>query len=444
MNAPAGLVAGFLTQVRHRPDATALIHGGEHTTYRALYEAAGRERERLAVLGTAPHDTIGVLARTSPAAIALVLAGLLSERPLLLPSPAPAGRLADLAAQAGCARVLVPAGEPVPVRLPPSAAGALPHPDGERPALLFTTSGATAPPRIVPLARTAVDRFTTWAARRFGIGPGTTVLGTGPLAAGAGLLDLWTPLAAGATVVLAEPGRAADATGLLELLTRHDIHVVAARPPLYGPLTDAARATGTTLNSVRHAVLTGRALPDRTVAALPRLFPRARLHNLYGCTETSPSLVHEIDTGATVFPPVPVGRPLPGVRTLVLGAHGTPVDGPGTGELYVSTPFQSPGYLGRTGHRDPFTAHPLGADDGRTWFRTGDLVRRDADGLLHLTGRAGDTRTTVRGTRHRTGTPAPAARRVTAAQRPPATTRRAGRAAPGRPHEPIPVQGRTS
>lgn len=444
MNTPAGLVAGFLTQVRHRPDATALIHGGEHTTYRALYEAAGRERERLAVLGTAPHDTVGVLARTSPAAIALVLAGLLSQRPLLLPSPAPAGRLADLAAQAGCARVLVPAGEPRPVRLPPSAADALPRPAGERPALLFTTSGTTTPPRIVPLARTAVDRFTTWAAGRFGIGPGTTVLGTGHLAAASSLLDLWTPLAAGATVVLAEPGRAADAAGLLELLTRHDIHLVAARPTLHAPLTDAARVAGTTLSGVRHVVFTGRALPDRTVAALPHLLPGARLHNLYGCTETSPSLVHEIDTSATVFPPVPVGRPLPGVRTLLIGAPSTPVHGPGTGELYVSTPFQSPGYLGRAPHRDPFTTHPLGADDGRTWFRTGDLVRRDADGLLHLTGRAGDTRITVRGNRHRTGTPAPAVRRPAAAGRPPATTRRAGRAAPGRPHEPIPVQGRTS
>lgn len=443
MNAPAGLVTGFLTQVRHRPDATALIHGGEHTTYRALYEAAGRERERLAVLGTAPHDTVGVLAGTSPAAIALVLAGLLSQRPLLLPSPAPAGRLADLAAQAGCARVLVPADDPRPVRLPRSAAGVLPRPAGERPALLFTTSGATAPPRIVPLAHTVVDRFTTWAADRFGIGPGTTVLGTGHLAAASNLLDLWTPLAAGATVVLAEPGRAADATGLLELLTRHDIHLVAARPMLHGPLTDASRVAGTTLGGVRHVVFTGRALPDRTVAALPHLLPGARLHNLYGCTETGPSLVHEIDTSATVFPPVPVGRPLPGVRTLLIGAHSTPVHGPGTGELYVSTPFQSPGYLGRAPHRDSFTAHPLGADDGRTWFRTGDLVRRDADGLLHLTGRAGDPRTTVRGNRHRTGTPVPV-RRATAAQRPPATTRRAGRAAPGRPHEPIPVQGRTS
>lgn len=69
--------------------------------------------------------------------------------------------------------------------------------------------------------------------------------------------------------------------------------------------------------------------------------------------------------------------------------------GPALGELFVHTPFQTRGYLDRSRHADKFTAHPLGLDE-RRWFRSGDLVRRDAQGTLHLTGRT-DFQVKVRG-----------------------------------------------
>ncbi|MEU0372925.1 AMP-binding protein [Streptomyces sp. NPDC006283] len=297
---------------------------------------------------------------------------------------------------------------------------------------MLTTSGATLAPTIVPLRHAAVDRFTAWAAGAFGIGPGTTVLSHAPLDSGPCLLDIWTTLAAGGCAVLADPDLATDGRHLLDLVTRHGVHVVHGRPALHGLLADAARRTGTTLPSVRHAMFTGATLPDRTFAELPHLFPNARLHNIYGCTETGDSFAHEVDTRTTAFPPVPIGRPLPGVAALVVGANGTPVDGPGRGELYVCTPFQSPGYLDRSRHRGTFTPHPLHADDGRTWFRTGDLVRRDADGLLHLTGRA-ERPAGARGTR-----------RITRAALPARATRHVERAALDRRNELIPAQGRTS
>lgn len=483
MNRPTGLLGGFLTQVRHRPDATALIWRGEHTTYRALYEAAGRERERFAVLGIAPGDTVGILARTSPAAIALVLACLLSKRPFLLPPPAlPAALLNDLFARAGCTRVLTPGQDHgqaqaqgqgqehvVPVRRPaghvpgygrgrrPARAttAGVPHrPAGEPAAFMLAASGSGGPPRIVPLDHRAVDRCTGWAAGAFGIEEGTNVLSHAPLHSGLSLLDIWTSLASGATVVIAQTATTADGPGLLELFTRHGVHVVQGPPALYGLLADAARRTGTTLDGVRHAVFTKGALPDRVLAVLPHLFPGARLHNVYGCTETGASFIHEVDTGATVFPPVPIGRPLPGVRALVVDARGTPVKGPGTGELYVATPFRSPGgHLNRTRRRTTPTPTPgtgntptatatataiatvtgTATGEERTWFRTGDLVRRDVDGLLHLAGR-GAQRTPAR----------PAARRTAGPTRPTATTRHAGRTASGRRNELIPDRGRTS
>ncbi|MFJ3514641.1 MULTISPECIES: AMP-binding protein [unclassified Streptomyces] len=396
-----GLLGGFLTQVRDRPHATALLFNGQETTYRELYDLAGRERDRLALLDLAPAEPVGVLADKSPATVALVLACLLARRPLLLPSPALADTLlADLFAQAGCARVLAPGGESARVAPNPEAtARPLPADEAAEVALMLTTSGSTSLPKIVPLGLDAIDRFTRWAGHTFGIGPGRTVLNYAPLNFDLCLLDVWTTLARGGRVVLVDPALAAHGRHLRDLVLNHGVDIVQAVPMAFGLLQDAAAKTGDTFPGVEHVMFTGDAIPDRTLAALPQLFPHARIHNIYGCTETNDSFIHELGpapTAAAPAAPVPIGRPLPGVRALIIDpdTH-TPVEGPGSGELFVSTPFQTRGYLDRTRHTDKFTGHPLGLDD-RRWFRTGDLVRRDAAGTLHLTGRT-DFQVKVRG-----------------------------------------------
>ncbi|MFI7354069.1 AMP-binding protein [Streptomyces avidinii] len=395
-----GLLGGFLTQVRDRPHATALLFNGQETTYRELYELAGRERDRLAHLDLAPGEPVGILADKSPAALALVLACLLARRPLLLPSPALADTLlADLFAQAGCARVLAPGGERARVAPNPEVtARPLPAAEAAEVALMLTTSGSTSLPKIVPLGLDAVDRFTRWAGHAFEIGPGRTVLNYAPLNFDLCLLDVWTTLARGGRVVLVDPALAAHGRHLRDLVLHHKVDIVQAVPMAFGLLQDAAAKTGDTFPGVEHVMFTGDAIADRTLAALPQLFPHARIHNIYGCTETNDSFIHEVDTAPTTGPPtpVPIGRPLPGVRALIIDPDtNTPVQGPGSGELFVSTPFQTRGYLDRTRHTDKFTGHPLGLDD-RRWFRTGDLVRRDDAGTLHLTGRT-DFQVKVRG-----------------------------------------------
>jgi amino acid adenylation domain-containing protein len=391
MSEARGLVGGFLTQVRERPDATALVWHGENTTYRELYRQALAERERLARTAPRPGEPVGVLAPKSPAAIALVLACLLAGRPFLLPSPQLAeAQLTALFAQAGCRRVLAPEGSGRP---PSVSVRATPCPLPDDTTFMLTTSGSTGLPKTVPLGRGAVDRFTAWAASAFGITPGTTVLNHAPLNFDLCLLDVWTTLAHGGRVVLVDPDQAVDGRHLLGLLDRYQVRIVQAVPMFYGLLAQAARRTPVTLPAVRHAVFTGDAMPEHTLAALPGLLPAARLYNLYGCTETNDSFLHEADPAAQG--PVPIGTPLPGVEALVVDAHGAPVTGAGSGELYVRTPFQSAGYLDAERRRERFTARPPG-EDGQVWFRTGDLVRRGDDGLLRLTGRS-DFQVKVRG-----------------------------------------------
>lgn len=387
-----GFCDAFRSHVDRQPDAPALVWHDQETTYGELFDLATQARVRLAQLDLEPDEPVGVLATKSPAAVALVLACLLSRRRFLLPSPALADQvLTSLLAQAGCRHVLVPDDEPTPT----------PSPEGARRralhlvdvSFMLTTSGSTGLPKIVPLGRGAVDRFVRWAGARFDIRPGKTVLNHAPLNFDLCLLDIWTTLAQGGRVVLVDTAHAANGRHLLDLLVRHQVHVVQAVPMFFGLLLDAALLLGQRLDTVEHVMFTGDAIPDRTLAELPRLFPTARLYNLYGCTETNDSFLYEVDT--TAVPPVPLGDPLPGVRTVLVDPNRAVVDGPGVGELYVSTPFQTAGYLDRARHADKFVAHPQGRDD-RCYFRTGDLVRRDAQGRVFLVGRS-DFQVKVRG-----------------------------------------------
>lgn len=393
---PLALPDAVLAHARTRPAAPALIWHERTVSYGELADAAQAERARLGALDLRPGEPVGLLAVKSPEAIALVLACLIERRPFLLPSPqlAPA-LLAALFAQAGARHLLTPAGQdrarlpapPRPAPVPTLAAGT---------SFLLTTSGSTDLPKIVPLAQAGVDRFTAWAHDTFDLGPGRTVANYAPLNFDLALLDVWATLAAGGTCLLIDPAQALNARHLLAQLTRHRPHVLQAVPLAYALLLQAA-GTHTVLDGVEHAAFTGDAIDARTLAALPALLPGARLYNIYGCTETNDSFLHRLDRlDAAAALPVPIGTPLPGVRTLIAGPDGTALAGAGSGELYVSTPFQAAGYLDRSRDAGRFTTQPGGAGPGRRWFRTGDLVTRDEAGRVHLTGRS-DFQVKVRG-----------------------------------------------
>ncbi len=94
----------------------------------------------------------------------------------------------------------------------------------------------------------------------------------------------------------------------------------------------------------------------------------------YGLTETSP--VISVNTPAHNRAGS-VGRPLPGVRVLIL-ENGTRQ---GEGEILTAGPHVMKGYY----KREDLTREVM---DDQGWFHTGDLGKVDEDGYIYITGRA--------------------------------------------------------
>lgn len=392
------LVEAFLRHARERPLAPALVWREEELGYGDLLRRADSVRARLKAMDTPSNEPVCLLAAKSPEAVAMVLACLMERRAFLIPSLDLGARaLRGLIDLSGCRAVLTPEGTPRN-RVPAGAGGAVP-PLPEDTSFMLTTSGSTGMPKVVPLSAGAVDRFTRWAGGRFDLGPGSRVLSYAPLHFDLCLLDVWATLAHGGCVVLADPGLAARGDYLLDLVARWEVSTVQAVPMFYRLVAEAADTKRQSLPGVRHAILTGDSVPGPLQRRIPNLLPNARLYNVYGCTETNDSLIHEIESEDRLGAPFPLGSPLPGVTVAVVDSEGRPFRGSGIGELWVRTPFQTLGYLGRANDRTVFADDPgSGGRNSGPFFRTGDLVRRDETGRITLEGR-GDFHVKVRGVR---------------------------------------------
>jgi acyl-coenzyme A synthetase/AMP-(fatty) acid ligase len=405
----------FADQVERQPDAPALIWEGEAISYAELQRLADASHSELQDARLPGDRPVGIRAKKSPEAIGLILACLRAGLPFLLPSIELASEtLAALFAQAGTSQVLSPHGprseSAASLRAlvddaraqPDAGAGSKsewpPAGGGDGVTFMLTTSGSTGLPKIVPLPASGIDAFTDWAAEQFEIKPGTVVANYAPLNFDLCLLDIWTTLKHGGCVALVDQDRATQGAYLADLVNDRQVNVLQAVPMLYRLLIDVNREDGRTFPSVRHVITTGDKIPPSSLAELPKLFPNGRFYNIYGCTETNDSLIHEFLGLADGDVPgnIPVGQPIPGVIARVQQEDGTALEGTGTGEFMVWTPFQTRGYLKSSLNEGKFVT--LEDDGGRTYYKSGDIVRRHEDGTLTLEGRA-DFYVKVRGVR---------------------------------------------
>ena len=392
----ADLARQIIDQRDRRPAAPALHWEGRTVSYHQLADLITECRHQLRdSLGI--QDVVAIAARKSPRAIALILAGFLEDRDLLLVSPGLGEEtLVRLLNTARCHVLLSPGTHDALTRrvFGEPTEDALRHQKQSRTTcrLMLTTSGSTGPPKIVPLSAPAVHRFTDWAASRFDIGDTTSVLSYAPLNFDLALLDVWTTLTHGGCAALVTEDRAMDARHILSIIDSANVTIIQGVPTLFHLLSQKAAASGP-LGRIRHIVITGDRIRAPTLKRIADLCPTAEISNVYGATETNDSFIHTVKREADDLDnPLPIGRPIAGVTHFLTNEDGRPLIGSGRGELWVSTPFQTEGYLASNMNSGRFVSGDkivgLSATDrGRTFFRSGDLAQRLPDGLLVLEGR---------------------------------------------------------
>lgn len=273
------------------------------------------------------------------------------------------------------------------------------EPRGDGAAYVIHTSGSTGTPKGVVVTHAGIANRVDWAVRGQGLTASDRVLQKTSLTFDAAGWEIFAPLVCGGTVVLAPPGAERDPAALLGAVAEFDVTVLQVVPSILRALV--AEDGWDRCTHLRLLSVAGEPLHAELVQRFLELVPVAddvEVWNTYGPTECA------IDVTAYRFDPqqrsgpVPIGRPIPGMRVLVADDRGDPVEIGVSGELFAGGAGVARGYLGRPGRTaGSFVPDPHGPAGSRL-YRTGDLVRWRENGYLEYCGRV-DEQVKVNGVR---------------------------------------------
>jgi amino acid adenylation domain-containing protein len=392
------------------PSAPAIEHGDATTTYGALHDAVACLAHRLVAAGADAEVPVAVLAADPVTVVTAMLAILEAGAAfVLLDTTLPDERLREQLRLLEPSLMLVADESAAPAErlretLPAAVTIALgagaPWRRGERLrtaagrdrnglAYVTFTSGSTGEPKPIAGRLAGIDHFVRWEIETFGIVPGARVSALTTPSFDAFLRDVFAPLCAGATMV-APRDRAATLTraelgSWIEGRGLTHVHCV---PTVFRLLLDDLAPDA--FPALRWVLLAGEAVKPSDVARWHGTFgDRIRLVNLYGPSETTMTkFVHVIAGTDAQRASVPVGRPMPGARAIVVDERDRACPPGVVGEILIRTPYRSLGYFRRPDlTAAAFVPNPFGADASDLVYRTGDFGRILEDGSYELIGR---------------------------------------------------------
>lgn len=393
----ASIIESLKISSRNSPGASAVVFRGAHYSYAQLDQLSDRIGLALQERGISARDKVGVYLEKSLQALACIY-GVLKTGACYVPlSPSdPAVRTAYMLESSGTCRMLFSAplrpdltralvaanlaalevDELLSDARDPMSTFTFPSVSSKDCAAILHTSGSTGNPKGAMITHGNLAVFLDWAIHAFNLHGNDCLLSHAPLQFDLSFFDVFAAAAAGATVVLAEAADTCNASRMARLVNEAEVTVWQSVPSALSLQNMSGRSVP--MPGVRHVLFAGESMPRQTLLRLPELFPRARLHNVYGCTETNDSFMYSLPRDIHESPdPLPIGQALPHTRYRIVDQFDQDVAPGVAGHLMISGETVMAGYVG--------TSTPgKGAD---SYYRTNDLVLEAANGLLQFLGR---------------------------------------------------------
>jgi amino acid adenylation domain-containing protein/non-ribosomal peptide synthase protein (TIGR01720 family) len=258
------------------------------------------------------------------------------------------------------------------------------HINEDSTAYIFYTSGTTGVPKGIPITYTGLTFYVLSAVNQFGMRPDDTTLTIAKFSFSISLFDLMTSVISGGRLVVLPRDAVMDYARLSAALEHATfVHI---GPNLLKGLVQYIKKNYLTFQpfaGLRHVSSGGDFVPADLLEDLKCIFGRAEIYVIYGCTEIACMGCFYLVPRDVVVDKSYIGTPFVGMEVVLLNDEGEKAVDSTIGEICFKGTGITKGYL----NRPELNEKAFVEIDGTTYFRTGDIARRDLSGNLEYLGR---------------------------------------------------------
>lgn len=251
------------------------------------------------------------------------------------------------------------------------------------------TSGSTGQPKGVMVTHRSILNFASCFYHSLEIQPGERISHQLSSYFAASVVDIFTSIQAGATIVIVPPELPIFPIELADFIEGQQINIWFSVPSLLTQLILRGNLQQHQFPDLRKILFAGEVFPIQYLRQLIKMIPHVQYCNNYGSAETGARTYYLFKDISPDMTSVPIGKACANTELFVVNEQNEIASFGEVGELYARGSSLMKGYWGN--HQKTkevlvsYTVHPhLGEE---IVFRTGDLVKQDAEGNYIYVGR---------------------------------------------------------
>ena len=256
------------------------------------------------------------------------------------------------------------------------------------PLSILYTSGSTGIPKGSIQTHFSYLHWTEATIHVYGLTQDTVFGNQSPFFYANSILEIFPPVALGATVYLLPAGVLTFPKKLISCLKEHHVTAFCMTPSSFISVVNGGVLTAGCLPELKWGIMSGESMPWDPLKIWMDATPNADWWHFYGSTEMFSVAVGKVDKHHQSGDRLPVGKPFSLAHILFVDENGDETKPGEPGEMLVSSPWIAWGY-----HRDPdrtaasWVVDPLNRGWQERFFRGGDMGYIREDGQLMVLGR---------------------------------------------------------